>query len=304
LHRSGDEIMVAGQLFHTGTRVILWTEPRGYDAYRVERHFGPYAESSWTATTQQSPGFGQPNRLELRSKVLSEAEIEQVRTRGWTLPLLQQKVDQFVIHYDASGTSRECFRTLHDVRDLSVHFLLDLDGTIYQTCDLKEACWHATKANHRSIGIEIANIGAMQSTTTMAQWYQKDERGRMRITIPQRLGDAGIRNQRIILRPARDELITGPIHGVLYQQYDFTPQQYRALERLVATVCTVLPRIDCDCPRDENGRPTTTVMPDAQWQNYHGLLGHYHVQENKQDPGPAFRWDAVISNARKLMPVK
>src|SRR3954468_13783584 len=129
LARHGDEIMLAGQLFHTGTRVVLWTDSDGYDAYRVERHFGPYADSSWSATTQQSPGFGKPNRLELRSKVLADAEIEQVRAHGWTLPLLQEKVDQFVIHYDSSGTSRDCFRTLHDVRDLSVHFLLDLDGT-------------------------------------------------------------------------------------------------------------------------------------------------------------------------------
>ena len=38
--------------------------------------------------------------------------------------------------------------------------MLDLDGTIYQTLDLKEGAWHATVANGRSIGIEIANIGA------------------------------------------------------------------------------------------------------------------------------------------------
>ena len=38
--------------------------------------------------------------------------------------------------------------------------MLDLDGTIYQTLDLKEGAWHATDANGRSIGIEIANIGA------------------------------------------------------------------------------------------------------------------------------------------------
>ena len=49
---------------------------------------------------------------------------------------------------------------LHDLRGLSVHFMLDLDGTIYQTLDLKEGAWHATVANGRSIGIEIANIGA------------------------------------------------------------------------------------------------------------------------------------------------
>src|SRR5262245_13907606 len=45
--RRGDEIVVAGQFIHTGTRVVLWMDPGGYDAYRVERRFSPYAESNW-----------------------------------------------------------------------------------------------------------------------------------------------------------------------------------------------------------------------------------------------------------------
>jgi hypothetical protein len=32
LKRAGDEIMVCGQLFHTGAPVVLWTDPGGYDA--------------------------------------------------------------------------------------------------------------------------------------------------------------------------------------------------------------------------------------------------------------------------------
>ncbi len=39
--RHGDEIVAAGQLFHTGTRVVLWTDPKGYDAYRARQHFDP-----------------------------------------------------------------------------------------------------------------------------------------------------------------------------------------------------------------------------------------------------------------------
>ncbi len=39
--RKGDEIVVAGQFVHTGTRVVLWMDPGGYDAYRVERRFSP-----------------------------------------------------------------------------------------------------------------------------------------------------------------------------------------------------------------------------------------------------------------------
>src|SRR6185295_15526965 len=34
LKRTGDEIVVCGRYFHTGTPVVLWTDPGGYDAYR------------------------------------------------------------------------------------------------------------------------------------------------------------------------------------------------------------------------------------------------------------------------------
>ena len=39
--------MVAGKLVHTGTRVVLWMDPGGYDAYRVERRFSPFDKSDW-----------------------------------------------------------------------------------------------------------------------------------------------------------------------------------------------------------------------------------------------------------------
>ena len=45
----------------------------------------------------------------------------------------------------------------------------------------------------------------------------------------------------------------------------------------------------------------TTNLPDERWTGYTGVLGHFHVQRNKQDPGPAFQWDRVIGGARKLM---
>jgi len=42
--RTGDEIVVAGQFIHTRTPVVLWTDPGGYDAYRVERCFAPFED--------------------------------------------------------------------------------------------------------------------------------------------------------------------------------------------------------------------------------------------------------------------
>jgi N-acetylmuramoyl-L-alanine amidase len=297
LARRGDEIVVCGQLFHTGAPVVLWTDPGGYDAYRVERRFAPPEEAGWEASAKSLPS---PNRYGARSP--SPPDAERVRDRGWDLAALQSTVDQFVIHYDAAGTSRQCFRILHDVRGLSIHFMIDLDGTIYQTLDLKERAWHATRSNDRSVGVELANIGAFPAAqaSLLDRWYTRDERG-VRVTIPPEQGDGGQRDLRAVLRPARGGPVQGEIHGVTLVQQDFTPQQYESLEHLAATLCTVLPLIRCDCPRDESGRPLARSLTDAEWNGYRGLLGHCHVQENKRDPGPAFQWDPFVSRARRLM---
>jgi N-acetyl-anhydromuramyl-L-alanine amidase AmpD len=95
--------------------------------------------------------------------------------------------------------------------------------------------------------------------------------------------------------------VKGVIQGQELMQYDFTPEQYEALTRLTATLCKVLPRIKCDYPRDASGKLIPRKLPDEDYQNYHGVLGHYHVQTNKTDPGPAFQWDRVIGGARRLM---
>src|SRR5512142_979509 len=88
--RTGDEIVVAGQFVHTGTRVVLWMDPGGYDAYRVERRFGPIDKSNWEASHAEVKDLDMPNRYNMRSRGLSDEEIERVRGGGWDLPLLQR----------------------------------------------------------------------------------------------------------------------------------------------------------------------------------------------------------------------
>jgi N-acetyl-anhydromuramyl-L-alanine amidase AmpD len=278
-------------------------DPGGYDAYRVERRFSPFDKSDWANSSEEVHGLRTPNRYALRASTLSEAEIEKVRGGGWDLPLLQRVVDQFVIHFDVCGVSRQCFNVLHDHRDLSVHFMLDLDGTLYQTLDLKERAWHATTSNGRSIGIEIANMGAYSSEDagTLKKWYTKDADGKVRITIPESLGDGGIRTKGFVGHPARPEPVHGNIQGDDLVQYDFTPEQYRALTRLTATLCKVFPKIKCEYPKDASGKLIPRKLGDEQLDAYQGVMGHYHVQTNKNDPGPAFQWDKVIGGARRLL---
>jgi N-acetyl-anhydromuramyl-L-alanine amidase AmpD len=211
-------------------------------------------------------------------------------------------VDQFVLHFDVCGISKVCFNVLHDHRGLSVHFMLDLDGTIYQTLDLKERARHATISNDRSIGIEIANMGAYApgDTKTLDEWYQRDAQGQPYIKIPARLGDPMIYTKNFVGRPARAVPVRGVVQGKELVQYDFTPEQYAALIKLTATLAKIFPKITLDYPRDHRGQLVPHKLTDAELARYHGVLGHYHIQTNKTDPGPALQWDKLIDGARQL----
>ena len=212
-------------------------------------------------------------------------------------------MDQFVIHFDVAGVSRNCFNTLQDHRDLSVHFMLDIDGTIYQTLDLKERAAHATIANGRSVGIEIANMGSVMGRTKIFRWTSgigTTPNGQTTITLP--ASSATAECGRRICGPSRAARIDqGQCSGRDLVQYDFTPQQYAALVKLTATLCTVLPKIQCRYP-DGCRRETDHAQTAGRRLNkYQGVLGHYHIQTDKWIRDRRFNWDYVIGNARKIM---
>ena len=166
-----------------------------------------------------------------------------------------------MVHYDAGATSQSCFRTLHDRRALSVHFMIDLDGTIYQTLDLRDTAWHARQANNRSVGVEIAQIGAYAlDDTTLDEWYESDVIG-TRVNLPRPASELGVRTPRFVARPVRPGRIRGLIHGKAYQQYDFTAEQYDSLVKLTAALCRHFPKIEPDAPRDSRGRCSRRASP-------------------------------------------
>lgn len=275
LSGSGDEIIVAGQAYHIGTRVITWVEPAGYNGYRGVRQFHPRKTSG------------------------NHQDGERARPLEWSLPALQSTIDQFVIHYDGHGLSKLCFAVLQE-RQLSVHFLLDLDGTIYQTVDLQERALHATTSNDRSIGIEIANLGAFPvgDAKALDRWYRKNAGGQTHIQIPTEIGDPHLRLKPFNPSPARAEAVRGSIQGEEWVQYDFTAEQYAALIKLTAALCRLFPQIKNDYPRDDHGQLLLAKLPDDQLSQFKGILGHYHIQTNKNDPGPAFQWDKLIDGIR------
>lgn len=276
-----DEIIVAGLRFATGTRVITWKETGGYNAYVAAPTLPKYYD------------------VRLVPAVAGDRAPRQAIPAGFGA--LQGFVDQVVLHYDNSGLSKLCFAALQQ-RGLSAHFLVDIDGTVYQTLDLQERALHATTSNSRSIGIEIANFGAypMKDARMLAKWYQTDKAGRTQIRPPKEIRDPRVHQANFLGQPARPEPVRGRIHGQELVQYDYTPEQYAALAKLTAALCRVFPRIPCDYPRDAAGRPLLRKLPDADLAKYRGILGHWHIQENKIDPGPAFDWDKLIEGVRAL----
>jgi N-acetylmuramoyl-L-alanine amidase len=281
---AGHEIVVCGERVPVEAPVVLWTMAPFYDAH-AER---PRFREEGVVGKRYQPGRA------ARSAELAMA----VERDGWTLANLREQIDLFVLHYDACGTSRACFRVLQDERRLSVHFLLDLDGTIYQTLDLREHAWHARAANPRSIGIEIAHVGAFppEERDKLARWYEWTEDG-LRLTLPPAAGDGGLRTP-FGGRPAREELVRGPIHGTVLLQPDFTNEQYRSLAALTAALTRVFPRIELAVPRQSDGSLRTDALSDDEEATFHGVLGHFHLQTDKRDPGPAFDWERLLAEAR------
>jgi N-acetyl-anhydromuramyl-L-alanine amidase AmpD len=289
--RPGDAIIACEHALHVDAPVVLWTAYPRYDAYPLVAD--PKRREGGSGPALVTPY--QPGRVAKDdaggSRVLVAADCRD-------LGELAQHVDQLVLHFDACGTSRACFRTLRD-RALSVHFLLDLDGTIYQTLDLREQAYHATKANARSIGIEIANLGAYppQDHPLLDEWYPHDAGGPF-IVLPARLGDGGLRIPGFVARPARAELVKGRVQGQELVQYDFTREQYDSLVELTIALCRAFPGIVPDAPRDASGAVSTSALGDDEFASFHGILGHCHVQKNKNDPGPAFDWERFLAAVR------
>lgn len=288
----GTSIVVAGERFDIGVPVVLWSDPGGYDGYRETPFFAdPSAAASAPTKKRYRPGRAPWTDATARANEPPPDEPEP------TLERVRELVDQFVLHYDVAGTSRRCFEILHDRRNLSVHFLLDLDGTLYQTLDLRETAWHARQANPRSIGVEIANLGAYPpGDDTLERAYTFDALG-PRIVLDAR---AALATPDFVARPIRPERVVGLANGLELEMHDLTSEQYATLVRLCAALPTIFPKLALDAPRDAAGRVRDDALSDEEFAAWQGLIGHLHVTRDKQDPGPAFAWDELLRRARAL----
>ena len=164
-----------------------------------------------------------------------------------------RKPTQFVNHWDVCLNSRSCQRVL-DRRGISVHFLIDNDGTIYQTMDLQHVAWHAgiSKINAKSIGVEISCAYDLK----WQSWYKKNGFGE---------------------RP----IVSGAwVHGrKLKPHLGFYPVQIEALQALWKAISDA-----CDIPLETpTGRAKDSYTTLASSGKFKGFVSHYHLTKRKID---------------------
>lgn len=176
------------------------------------------------------------------------------REGSYKKTLLRRAPNMFVTHFDVCLSSKSCFDVLKQ-RNLSVHFMIDNDGTIYQTLDTKHVAWHAAGVNERSVGVEISNAFYMKYNKTYEQMG---------------LG----------LRP----LITdSKIHGQLLEPHlGFYPVQIEAYKALVKAL-RIGHNIPLTTPIDAAGNQINTMVPEVATGKFTGIVHHFQITTNKID---------------------
>tara|TARA_R110000787_G_scaffold51408_2_gene121844 strand:+ start:6239 stop:7171 length:933 start_codon:yes stop_codon:yes gene_type:complete len=168
----------------------------------------------------------------------------------------KRKIRYFVNHWDVCLSSKST-QSILDRRGISVHFLIDNDGTIYQTLDLQHAAWHAgsSRTNRPSVGVEITNAYYPK----YQEWYVKNGFGERPI-----IDDAWVHGEKL-----------DPFLG-------FYPKQIEAAKALWKAIngATGIP---FETPTSQFGKTSTKYEQDVAYGSFTGFVSHYHISKGKID---------------------
>ena len=256
---SGD-LIIAGQRIHIDAPVVNWTEGPRWDA--TSTFCQPTATDPRPPCTPLPGGGHKPydgpafaQRYSLRPAL---------RRYGNNPPMdaVKAVIRQFVVHHDGCASSDMAFSVMQNERGLSCHFLIDNDGTIFQTIDLSLAAWHAALWNPGSIGVELCNRGDVKLDPN---YYSKGKHGPNRNVVPCK------------------------INGHTFLAFDYTPAQYQAFQQLGRALLRLLPNLPAEYPQSSPGVQHWGTLPERGPGNSFGFAGyiaHYHLTGQKWDPGP------------------
>lgn len=192
--------------------------------------------------------------------VYCDAEVKTWHETGLFFPALRMRSEHRAICCHWTGGEQGgpgLFRTLTD-RRLSVHFGVDQSGVVWQYCDANAYCAHAGaggdpaiySANGWAVGIEIVNRA--DQDPSHAPW--------------------------------RRDLVDDVIHGHAVQYTDFTALQVRSALALIDALSRAY-GIPATPPTGPDGKVLDRLMTHAELSTYRGVLGHFHNNPGKQDPG-------------------
>lgn len=255
------KIWIAGRGFDVDAKVVRWDEGPRFDAHQLRCVGTPKCGDGITP-------FGEKAKNRGSHRFAKRPALKRLGDIAGNIPIaaVQGVIRQFILHHDGCNNASTCFHVLHNERGLSCHFLLDNDGTIYQTLDLAFMAFHAAGFNASSIGIEISNRGDAKK---WPGYYAQ--------------------------RRQRRDTTTVRIHGHVYQCYQFTPEQNDGLRALAKGLARALPNLPIEYPQDTPGHQAWSEIPNAM--RFAGYMGHYHTTRRKWDPGP-FDFKAFCEKSR------
>ena len=164
----------------------------------------------------------------------------------------ERQVKMFVNHWDVCLSSSSCQNVLNN-RGLSVQFLLDNDGTIIQTTDMQNICYHAGRTvNNVSVGVEVSDAYYLK----YQDWYERNGFG-----------------PRPIWKDAQ-------VHGKTLDPFlGFYEVQENALAALWEAVSYAydIPLISPDNDH--------TVSSSVANGTFNGIVNHYNITSKKIDVG-------------------
>ena len=262
-YRPSGNLIIGNQTIHIDAPVVNYTEGPRWDA-----------TSPMCQLTENDPRPACTFNAALKGQVpygpLPKPYVQRYTSRpalrryGNNPPMdaVKAVIRQFVVHHDGCSSSDMAFGVMQNERGLSCHFLIDNDGTIFQTIDLALAAYHAAEWNFGSIGVELCNRGDVKLD---ANYYSSGKHGPDRKPVPCR------------------------INGHTFLAFEFTKLQMDSFQRLARALQRLLPNIPAEYPQASPGIQHWDTLPQQGPSGsfgFSGYIGHYHLTGQKWDPGP------------------